>query len=86
MIDQDDKAMRLARAIASDIALYNDARVQEALVADTLFDSLAAEFEAGRDLYASRVSPQLDPQADHFWQAVVNIVVHAKGHLPTKVF
>lgn len=86
LIEEPDKAILLARAIASDILVYNKERVKEGIVQDTLFVVLQAELEEGRQLYQARVSPQLDPQARDFWQAVVNIIVRSEGHLPAKIW
>lgn len=85
-IEDPSKARRLARAIASDISLYNEEKVREGLVADTFFDAMSAELEEGRQLYATRVAPALDPEGQHYWDAVVNIILRSKGHIETKLW
>jgi hypothetical protein len=86
VIEQADKAVRLARAIASDISLYNEAKIKEGIGQDTLFEAIAAELDEGRELYKTRVSQALDPQGHFYWHAVVNIIVRSKGHLPSKIW
>ncbi len=86
VIDQADKAVRLARAIASDISLYNEPKIKDGIANDSLFDAIASELEEGRELYKSRVSAQLDPAAHYYWHAVVNIIVRSKGHIPSKLW
>lgn len=86
VIQEADKAIRLARAIASDISLYNEEKIKEGIRNDNLFDSLAAEFDEGRELYRTRVAPELDEQAHYFWQAIVNIVIRSKGHIRSKMW
>ncbi|MFY0538396.1 hypothetical protein [Nannocystis pusilla] len=39
-IDNDARAQQLARAIASDIQLYNKQKIEEALINDNFFDAL----------------------------------------------
>ncbi|RYF10921.1 MAG: hypothetical protein EOO40_04245 [Deltaproteobacteria bacterium] len=85
-IEEPDKAIRLARAIASDISLYNEEKVKDGIMQDCLFEVLSAELQEGYDLYRSRVSTQLDAEATYYWQAVVNIIVRAKGHLPAQIW
>ena len=42
-ITKPEKAVRLARAIASDISLYNEERIIEAIENDTFFEALAGD-------------------------------------------
>jgi hypothetical protein len=49
----------LARAISSDLALYNEDKIAEGIRNDNLFDVMADEVQDGRDLYQSRVAPEL---------------------------
>ena len=53
------KAMRLARAIASDISLYNEQKIVKGIEQDNLFEVLKDEIEEGRELYKSRVSAEV---------------------------
>ena len=43
LIDNDEAARRLARAIASDISLYNEEKIVNGITNDNLFTSLAEE-------------------------------------------
>ena len=54
VIDSPEKAMRLARAIASDISLYNEEKIREGIENDTFFDAIAGELEEGRPTLARR--------------------------------
>ena len=86
LIDQPGKAMRLARAIASDISLYNEERVKEGIENDTFFDALAGELEEGRELYKSRVAPPLYEETNFYDRAVVDIIIRSKGHIKSKIW
>lgn len=86
VIDQPDKAVRLARAIASDISLYNEEKIREGVEHDTLFEALASELEEGKQLYSSRVAPALDPDCHFYWMAVVNVIIRSKGHIKSRLW
>ncbi|HEY0839330.1 MAG TPA: hypothetical protein VGD74_04025 [Vulgatibacter sp.] len=80
------KANRLARAIASDISLYNEEKIVKGIEADNLFDALAEELTEGRDLYRSRVSKEIFESSNYFDRAVVDIIVRSRGHIRSKVW
>lgn len=85
LIETEEAARRLARAIASDLSLYNDAKIAQGIQDDTLFDSLAEEIEEGRALYKSRVAPTLYPR-NFYDRALVDILIKPKGHLKSKLW
>ena len=86
VIDQPEKAMRLARAIASDISLYNEEKIKEGIENDTFFESVSAELEEGRELYKSRVAPALYDATNFYDRAVVDIIIRSKGHLKSPLW
>lgn len=86
LIDEPGKAIRLARAIASDISLYNEDKIREGIESDTFFDSIAAELEEGRELYRSRVAPQLYDSSNYYDRAVVDIILRSKAHIKSKIW
>jgi hypothetical protein len=56
VIEDRGAAERLAKAILSDITLYNDERVRRAT---DLTAELSTELDEGRELFRSRVAPEL---------------------------
>ncbi|MBJ6762925.1 hypothetical protein DRW03_29580 [Corallococcus sp. H22C18031201] len=80
------KAMRLARAIASDISLYNEQKIIKGIEQDNLFEVLKEELEEGRDLYKSRVSQEIFTKANFFERAVNDIVLRSKAHVKSKIW
>lgn len=78
-IDTPERAIRLARTIASDISAYNPEKIVRGLSEDTLFTELADELEEGRALYRARVSPELCERSNFFERAVVDIIFKLKG-------
>lgn len=86
LIDTPEAAMRLARAIASDIALYNEDKIVDGIVHDNLFDVLATEINEGLILYKSRVSPDLFTTSNFYYRAIVDVLVKGKGHIKSKIW
>jgi hypothetical protein len=85
LIETEEAARRLARAIASDLSLYNEEKIMEGIQNDNLFQALSEELEEGRALFKSRVSPDLF--AKNFYdRAVIDILVRAKGHVQSKMW
>ncbi len=80
------KAQRLARAIASDISLYNEQKIVKGIEQDNLFEVLKDELQEGRELYKSRVSAELYSNTNFFDRAVVDIVVRSKAHVKSKIW
>lgn len=85
LIETEDAARRLARAIASDLSLYNEEKIIQGIRNDNLFEVLTEEIEEGRALYRSRVAPAL--LARNFYdRALIDILVKSKGHVPSKLW
>ena len=80
------KAVRLARAIASDISLYNEQKIIKGIEQDNLFDVLKDEIEEGRELYKSRVSAEIFKTTNYFERAIVDIVVRSKAHIRSRIW
>ena len=85
LIDTEEAARRLARAIASDLSLYNEDKIVKGVQEDDLFRSLSEEIEEGRALYKSRVSADLYYK-NFYDRALVDILVKSKGHVKSKVW
>ena len=85
LIETEEAARRLARAIASDLSLYNEEKIVQGIQNDDLFTVLAEEVEEGRALYKSRVSPDLY-QKNFYDRALIDILVKSKGHIKSKIW
>lgn len=84
-IDNDARAQQLARAIASDIQLYNKQKIEEALINDNFFEALAEEITEGRDLFRGRVTPELF-RRNYYDRAIVDRVIKPMGSLKTSIW
>jgi hypothetical protein len=85
LIETEEAARRLARAIASDLSLYNEEKIVQGIQNDDLWTALSEEIEEGRALYKSRVSPDLY-QKNFYDRALVDILVKSKGHIKSKIW
>ena len=85
IIDKSKRARQLARAISSDLTLYHEAKILEGISEDTLFEVMADEITEGRDLFKSRVTPELFAEGI-FDRALVDVLVKSKGHVKSKIW
>jgi hypothetical protein len=79
-IETDEAARRLARAIASDLSLYNEEKILRGLARDNLFEELKDEIEEGRALFKSRVSGAMFAR-NFYDRALVDILVRSKAYV-----
>jgi len=79
-------ARRVARAVVSDIALYNLKKVEEGIRNDSLFEILATEIDEGRAYYESRIAPEIVKETNFFNQALVDVLVKPTGRIPSKAW
>jgi predicted NBD/HSP70 family sugar kinase len=85
LIENEEAARRLARAIASDISLYNEEKIVRGIQNDTLFDEITEQIEEGRALFNSRVSPGLYPK-NYYDRALVDILIRSKAHIQSPLW
>jgi hypothetical protein len=85
VIETEEAARRLARAIASDLSLYNEDKILEGLQADNLYEVLAEEIEEGRELFKSRVTPDLFDK-NYYERAIIDLLIKSKGHIKCKLW
>jgi hypothetical protein len=85
LIETEEAARRLARAIASDLSLYNEDKVVDGVQNDNLFDVLSEEIEEGRALFKSRVTPDLYKR-NFYDRAIIDVLVRAKGHVKSPMW
>ncbi len=85
-ITDHEKAKRLARTILSDISLYNQTKIESGIKNDNLFDVLDEDLKKGRELYKSRVAPEIAERTNYFNQAVVDILVKKGGQIESDIW
>jgi hypothetical protein len=86
LVENPDLAFRLARAIVSDIALYNQEKVKEGIKNDNIFELLKEELQEGREHFHTRVSSEL-PNRDHlFDRAIVDVMIKQAGKIESPIW
>ncbi len=86
LIEAPEQAIRLARAICSDVSLYNEEKIVRSIEQDNFFEALREELEEGRDLYRSRVSPDLYGRTNYYDRAIVDVILRPKGHVKSRIW
>lgn len=85
-IDRPEAARRLARAIASDVSLYNEAKIIEGIQKDSLFELMEEEIQEGRDLYETRVADEIRATTNYFERAIVDILFKSKASIESDIW
>jgi hypothetical protein len=70
-----ERARRLARAMLSDVLLYNRDAVREGLERDDLFERLQGHFEEARAYFESRVDAELLHKENFVDRAIVDVLI-----------
>ncbi|HTP52510.1 MAG TPA: hypothetical protein VMK42_17610 [Anaeromyxobacteraceae bacterium] len=86
LIETPEQAIRLARAICSDVSLYNEEKIVRSIEQDNFFDALREELEEGRELYRSRVAPALFSRTNFYDRAIVDVILRSKGHVKSRIW
>jgi len=69
-----EKAQRLARIIVSDIALYNQEKVESGVRDGNFYELLKDEIDEGRRLYKSRVASDIQGMGDFLGEAFESFI------------
>jgi len=85
LIDNPDQARRLARAIISDVAIYNREKVESGIKNDNIFEILTDQLGEGRQHYMSRVVPEL-AASNIFDIAIVDVLVKRAGKIESSIW
>ena len=86
LIETPEQATRLARAICSDLSLYNEEKIVKGIEQDTFFDAMHDELEEGRALYRSRVAPDLYARTNFYDRAIVDVILRSKRNVRSKIW
>jgi hypothetical protein len=80
------RAARLARAILSDVMLYNADKVRAGLEADDLFERLRGELEEARAFFEERVEADVAAKSNAFGRALVDVLVFRSRAVRSKIW
>jgi hypothetical protein len=85
LIDNPDQARRLARAIISDVAIYNREKVTDGIKNDRIFELLENELQEGRQHFISRITPEL-AATNIFDLAIVDVLIKRAGKIESTIW
>ncbi|HEX7487756.1 MAG TPA: hypothetical protein VF341_02530 [Anaeromyxobacteraceae bacterium] len=86
LIETPEQAIRLARAICSDVSLYNEDKIVRGIEQDNFFDALRDELEEGRELYRSRLAADLYAKTNFYDRAIVDVILRSKRHVKSRIW
>ena len=86
LIEDPERARRKARAIVSDVAIYNPEKIKEGITNDNIFDVLAEEIEEGRELYKSSVTPEILEKYNFYDLALVDVLIKQSGKVKSDIW
>ena len=86
LIETPEQAVRLARAICSDVSLYNEDKIVRGIEQDNFFDALRDELEEGRELYRSRLAADLYAKTNFYDRAIVDVILRSKRHVKSRIW
>jgi hypothetical protein len=84
-IETPEAANRLARAIASDVSLYNEDKIKKGIEDDSFFTIIKDEIEEGREHFKSRVAPALHNRGI-FERALCDVIIARKAHIKSRIW
>ena len=85
-ITDPQRAERLARAVLSDVMLYNTERVRAGIEADDLFDRLRPELDEARAFFEQRVDPEVAAKSNAFDRALVDVLVFRSASVRSRIW
>jgi hypothetical protein len=80
------KAARLARAMASDIAIYNTEKIQRGIENDRLFEELEDDLTQGLQMWNAKVSDEIANGTNLLQKAFVDIVFAGAADIKSSIF
>lgn len=86
IIEDPERARRKARAIVSDVAIYNPEKIKEGITNDNIFEVLEEEIEEGRTLYCESVSPEILEKENYYDLALVDVLIKQSGKVESDIW
>jgi hypothetical protein len=81
-----ERVVRLARAILSDVMLYNTDKVRAGIEADDLFERLREELAEARSYFEERVEPAVATTTNAFGRAVVDVLIYRSRAVRSRIW
>jgi hypothetical protein len=85
-IEDPERALRLARAVVSDLATYHPDLVQDGLLHDDLFERMSSELAEAREFFEERVDDETARRTNAWNRALVDVLVYRSRHLKSRIW
>ncbi len=79
-------AARLARAMASDTAIYNVDKVQRGIETDRLFEEIEDDLREGMAMWENKVSAEIVQGTNLLQKAIVDVIFAGSKHIKSPIF
>lgn len=86
LIDDAQRATRLARAILSDVMTYHPEKVRLGIEHDDLFRRLSPEILEARTYFATRVTQDVAIKTNAFDRALVDVMVFRSAGVQSRIW
>ena len=80
------KIFRIAKAMASDIQMYNKDKIEKAIKEDNFFDVIVNEYQEGKELLEQRVDPEVLKKDNYLDRAIVDIILKYSSNIDSKIW
>lgn len=81
-----ESAKRFARAIMSDIWLYNHEKIKEGIENDNFFEVLKDELKEAKQLYEANVTKEIKETTNFFNQALIDILFKKTENIESEIW
>jgi len=80
------KIFRIAKAMASDIQMYNKDKIEKAIREDNFFDVIVNEYQEGKELLEQRVDLEILAKDNYLDRAIVDIILKYSSNIDSKIW
>lgn len=80
------EAARLARTMASDIAIYNPEKIQRGIETDSLFEAIDDDIREGMKMWRNKVSDEICNDTNLLQKAIVDLIFAGSAHIKSPIF
>ena len=80
------RAERLARALVSDLMIYDPEKVRNGIRQDDVFERLSDEIARARKHFEERVDPELASKQNLFDRALVDVLVYRSRDVSSRIW
>jgi len=80
------KIFRIAKAMASDIQMYNKDKIEKAIKEDNFFEVIKNEYQEGKELLEQRVEPEILAKDNYLDRAIVDIILKFSSNIESKIW